>query len=136
MHFLEEMVNFDIKWDGSGNLQVCSCWNLVRRYIWGWYKKVMWRILKFWFFAIIQGVKVKKFVKLTKIWTLSRWKIATNENFKNCRITFLYQPKIYLQIKFQHEGTCRFLDPSHFLSKLTNFLQSAISHIFGDTPFT
>ena len=38
----------------------------------------------------------------------------------------MYHPKIYLQTKFQHEVTCRFPDPSHFMSKLTIFSTKCI----------
>ena len=62
--------------------------------------------LKFLFFAI--PVKVQNWVQICHFWTLTPWKIAKNQNFKNPRITFLYHPQNYLQTKFQHYWTCRF----------------------------
>ena len=38
----------------------------------------------------------------------------------------MYDPNINLGTKFQHEQTCRFRDPSHFMSKLTIFSTKCI----------
>ena len=90
MDFVEKTVNLHIKCDRSRNLEVRWCWNLVLRYILMWYKIVPRWSLKFSFFVIIQGIRVQNLVKMAKIWTLTPWKIAKNQNFKNCHTTFLY----------------------------------------------
>ena len=65
-----------------------------------------------------------KIAILTKFLTLTIVKI---QNFKIHRIAFLYHPKIYLQTKFQNQQTSRFLDQSHFMSKLTIFYKVLFS---------
>ena len=89
--------------------------------VWGMIQKSDAAIFEILIFCFFQGVKVQKWPIWTKIWTLTPWKIAKNQNFKNRRITFLYHPKIYLQPKFQHQRTCRFLDPSRFMRKFLYF---------------
>ena len=45
MFFLEKIIKFHIKRDGSRNLQIRWCWNLIWRYISRWYIIRLWRFL-------------------------------------------------------------------------------------------
>ena len=62
-------------------------------------------------FHDFSGVKVKNLVKMAKIWTLTHWIIAKNQNLKNHCRTILQSLKMYLQTKLQHQQIFRFLDP-------------------------
>ena len=62
------------------------------------------------------GVKVQTFVIFNKFWTLTPWKKL--QKIKISRIAAVWlciTPNMYLQTKFQHERTCRFLDPLCFM---------------------
>ena len=91
---------------------------------------------KFWFFAIFQGVKVQIFVNLTKFWTMTPWKIAKNQNFKNSRILFLYHLHIYMYEQIWLNVTSSFLWVRRFMLKKAIFLLRAIFPIFRNTAFT
>ena len=83
---LKKLPNFHIKRQKCQNLQVIRPWNLVCRFILGSYKKYMREFWKFLFLADFWGVKFRKNPILPKIWPLTLWKSAKNQNFQNSRI--------------------------------------------------
>ena len=72
-------------------------------------------------FRDFSGGQSSNFCHFDKILDFDPVKNPEKQTFKNRRITFLYHPKIYIQLKFQHQRTCRFLDPSRYMYKLTIF---------------
>ena len=79
------------------------------------------------------GVIQKRYAAIFEILIFRNFSGGQSSNFRHFVKILDFDPlkkreksKIYLHPKFQHQRTCRFLDPSRFMSKLTIFSTKCI----------
>ena len=79
------------KRDESRNLQIRWCWNLIWRYILGWYKIILRRFLTFWNFMRGSKFKFSPFTLKFELWPHE--KLRKIKSSKITAIQFCITPK-------------------------------------------